>query len=157
MASLKGEGNMGRLRKVGGEAVGAGTYWNFETGKKVKIEQKGLLPGKPSQSYYNAPPFLILAGVAAAAHLIIYVLPKYIAQLYTSYAGNLVSAYVIADFVLVIAALSGLFIAGARDIFGGTFQLPSFGWLLGRSYTPIPVEVREEDDYIRRSDTYGDR
>lgn len=147
---------MGRLRKVGGETVGAGTYWNFETGKKVKIEQKGLLPGKPSQSYYKAPPFLILAGVAAAAHLIIYVLPQYIAQLYTSYAGNLVATYVIADFVLVIAALSGLFLAGARDIFGGTFQLPSFGWLLGRSYTPVPVEV-EEDEYIRRSDTYGDR
>jgi len=60
-------------------------------------------------------------------------------------------------FVLVIAALTGLFIAGARDIFGGTFQLPSFDWILGRSYTPVPVEVKEENHRTRRSDTFGDR
>lgn len=148
---------MGKLRKVGGESVEAGTYWNFETGEKVKVVQKGYLPGKPSQSYYKAPPFLMLAGVAAAAHLFIYVLPKYIAGLYTAYAGDLVTMYVVADFVLVIAALTGLFIAGARDIFGGTFQLPSFDWILGRSYTPVPVEVKEENHRTRRSDTFGDR
>lgn len=148
---------MGRLRKVGGESVETGTYWNFETGEKVKIAQKGHLPGKPSQSYYKAPPFLMLAGVAAAAHLFIYFLPTYIAGLYTAYAGDLVTMYVITDFVLVIAALTGLFIAGARDIFGGTFQLPSFDWIPGRSYTPVPVEVKEENHRIRRSDTFGDR
>ena len=154
---MKGEGNMGRFRKVGGEAVAAGTYWNFETGKKVAVEQNGILPGKSSQSFYKAPPFLILAMVAVAAHLFIYALPKYIAQFYAAYSENLVTTYVIADFVFLLAALTGLFIASGRDILGGTFRLPSFGWIWGRSYTPVPVKIEDEDPRIRRSDSYDNR
>lgn len=157
MTSLKGEGKMGKLRKVGGEMVETGTYWNFETGKKVKIEGKGLLPGKPSQTYYQAPPFLILAVVAVAAHLFIYALPTYIAQFYTAYSEKLVTTYVIADFVFLIAALTGLFITGVRDIFGGAIRLPSFEWIQGRSYTPVPVKVRDEERDLGRSDRYDNR
>lgn len=116
---------MGRLRRTGGEAVQAGTYWNFETGKKVKLERFGLLPGTPSQSYYKAPPMLILAFAAAAAHLFIYVLPKYLTQLYAAYAENLVTTYVIADFLFLFAALAGLCTAAAGDILKGRRRVPA--------------------------------
>ena len=147
---------MGRLRKVGGELVEAGTYWNFQTGKKVKIQQKGTLPGKPSHSYYKAPPLLILAIAAGAAHLFMYVIPKYSTQVYAAYAENLVTMYVIADFVVILAAITGLFIAGTRDIFGGALQLPSFDWIRGRSYIPVPVEVKEKEYGSGRSDKNND-
>ncbi len=154
--SLKGERKMARFRGVGGETVDVGTYWNFETGEKVKIEQRGLLPGKPSQSYYKAPPLLILAIVAGAAHLLMYVLPKYITQVYAAYAENLVRTYVIADFVVIIAVITGLFIAGVRDIFGGTFRLPSFDWIPGRSFMAIPLKVKEEDRSSKQSEVNKD-
>jgi len=156
VTSRKGEEKMGRLRKVGGEVVEAGTYWNFQTGKKVKIEQKGLLPGGPSHSYYKAPPLLILAIAAGTAHLFMYVIPKFSTQLYSAYAENLVTMYVIADFVFIIAAITGLFIAGARDIFGSAWQFPSFDWIRGRSYIPVPIEVKEKDPGRGRSDRNDD-
>lgn len=144
---------MGRLRKTGGEAVEAGTYWNFETGKKVKIEGRGLLPGTPSQSYYQAPPLLILAVAAAAAHLIIYVLPKYLVQIYSAHAGNLVATYVVVDFIVVLVALIGIIIAGLKDVFGGAMEIPTFS---SRQLAPIKVESEEgegsilPDDSLRR-------
>ncbi len=50
------------LKKIGGEAVGAGNYWNFSTGERVRIEESGVLPGDASDSYYKVPPVVILAA-----------------------------------------------------------------------------------------------
>jgi hypothetical protein len=138
---------MGKFRSTGGEAVEAGTYYNFETGKKVKLEKLGLLPGTPSQSYYKVHPLLMLAGAAVGLHLFMYVIPKYLTQLYSAYAGNLVTAYVISDFILVAVALTGLFIAGFGDVFGRVWRrIPTFDWMPGKSYIAVPVEEQEDTD-----------
>ena len=138
---------MGRFRKTGGETVSSGMYWNFETGKKVNIQSRGILPGKPSDSYYKAPPLLILAGAAAAAHFFMYLLPKYFVQFYSAFADSLVTAYVIFDYTVIGLALIGLFAAGVKDVFGRTWSMPSFQWRPGISYL---YSEAEEDD-IRRS------
>ena len=50
-------------KKIGGETVGTGTYWNFSTGERVNIEGKGILPGDASQAYYKfRPAVILLAG-----------------------------------------------------------------------------------------------
>ncbi len=131
---------MVRLRHRGAETVNAGIFWNFETGRKVTMEQGGTLPGSPSQSYYKAPPLLILAFAAVAAHLFMYVLPKYLVQFYAAYVDNLIRAYVIFDFVLLGAAVTGLMIFGLRDLSGRAISLPSF-----RPGTLAPVKVRSND------------
>ncbi|MBI5847442.1 MAG: hypothetical protein HZB31_05740 [Nitrospirae bacterium] len=131
---------MGKFRRRGAETVEAGTYWNFESGNKVNLKQGGLLPGDPSQSYYKAPPLLILALAAAAAHLFMYVLPKYLVQLYAAYVDNLIRAYVIFDFVLLGAAVTGLLVMSFRDLSSGAVRLPSL-----RSETLAPIKVRNDD------------
>lgn len=113
----------------------------------MKLEQRGLLPGDPSQSYYNAPPLLILAFAAVAAHIFIYVLPKFLVQFYEAYVDNLIRAYVILDFVFLGAAITGLVIMGLRDLSGGAVRLPSFG-----TSELAPVKVRNDENQLR-----GDR
>lgn len=137
---------MGTLRHRGAEAVDAGNYWNFETGEKVKLEVKGPLPGKPSQSYYKAPPLLILAFAAAAAHIFMYVLPTYLVQFYAAYVDNLIRAYVILDFVFLGAAVTGLVIIGLRDLSGGAVSLPFTG-----PNKLAPVKVRNDDTRHREN------
>jgi hypothetical protein len=56
----KGECKMFRLKNIGGETVGKGNYWNFSTGERVQIEDRGVLPGNPSDSYYRFPPIAVL-------------------------------------------------------------------------------------------------
>ncbi len=51
---------MAGLKKIGGETVGKGTYWNFSTGERVNIEESGVLPGDASQAYYKFRPVAIL-------------------------------------------------------------------------------------------------
>jgi len=58
----KGECEMVGLKKIGGETVGAGNYWNFKTGERVRIEGTGVLPGDASQTYYKASPAVILVA-----------------------------------------------------------------------------------------------
>ncbi len=54
---------MFRIRNIGGETVGKGNYWNFSTGERVRIEDRGVLPGNASDSYYKASPVaLLIAG-----------------------------------------------------------------------------------------------
>lgn len=137
---------MGTFRKTGGEAVTAGTYWNFETGKKVKIAQEGHLPGSRSQSYYQAPPMLILAVAAVAAHLFLYELPKQLVPLYAAYAADLVKAYVVFDYFIIGAALTGLFVAGFGDLLRGEVKIPTFDWIPGRSYISSPHDDDKKTD-----------
>ena len=35
-----------KLRSKGGEMVKGGTYWNYDTGEKIKLKENGILPGK---------------------------------------------------------------------------------------------------------------
>ncbi len=51
---------MFRLKNIGGEQVGKGNYWNFSTGERVQIEDRGILPGNSSDSYYRFPPIVML-------------------------------------------------------------------------------------------------
>ncbi len=46
----KGGCKMFRLKNIGGETVGKGNYWNFSTGERVQIEDRGVLPGDSSDS-----------------------------------------------------------------------------------------------------------
>ena len=132
---------MVRLRHRGAEAVDAGTFWNFETGNKVKLAQRGLLPGDPSQSYYKAPPLLILSVAAAVAHLLIYVLPKFLVQFYAAHTDMLVATYVVLDFLFIGALVIGIMVAGAGDILSGTVKWPSF-----RLPELAPSMVRTDDE-----------
>lgn len=118
---------MGKLRHRGAEAAEAGTFWNFETGEKVTLKQRGLLPGNPSQSYYKLPPMLILALAAVAAHLVIYVLPKFLVQFYAAHTEKLVTSYVVLDFVFIAAVIIGITMTGAKDMLSGSVSLPSLG------------------------------
>lgn len=119
---------MMQFRKKGGSTVGAGTYWNFETGEKFRMGQGGILPGKSSQAFYKLPPLLILAMAAAAAHVFLYVLPAYLVQFYEAYTAELVTAYVIFDYIAIGVVLSGLVVAALGDIFGLKLKVPAFSW-----------------------------
>lgn len=117
-----------QFRIKGGSSVDSGTYWNFETGEKVKMAQAGILPGKSSQSFFKLPPMLILAFAAAAAHVLLYILPKYLVQFYEPYTEKLVTAYVIIDYIAVGVVLAALAAVAIRDIFGLTLKVPAFTW-----------------------------
>lgn len=57
----KGRCKMVRIINRSGETVGKGNYWNFATGDRVHMDVKGVLPGRPGDTYYKAPPAVILA------------------------------------------------------------------------------------------------
>jgi len=63
-----------KIRARGGERVKAGTYWNFDSGEKMKMDAPGILPGSPETTYYKGHPIaLVLAapilGLVYAAFL----------------------------------------------------------------------------------------
>jgi hypothetical protein len=49
-----------KLKNIGGETVGKGNYWNFSTGERVQIEDRGVLPGNSFDSYFRVPPIVVL-------------------------------------------------------------------------------------------------
>lgn len=133
----------------GGSTVKAGTYWNFETGDKFKMAQAGILPGRSSQTFYKLPPLLILAIAVAAAHVILYVLPSYLVQLYEAHTAKLVAAYVIFDYIAIGLLLSGLVVAALGDIFGLKMKVPAFNWNPAEAHLAgkrAEVRVRIDDD-----------
>jgi len=140
-----------RLGEKGGSAVKTGTYWNFETGEKVRMNEAGMLPGKSSQTFFKLPPLLILAIMVAAAHVFLYVLPAYLVQFYEAYTEKLVRAYVFFDYIAVGVVLSGLAAVALGDIFSFKLKVPAFSWnpaeahLAGRRVEE-PVPVRIDDD-----------
>ncbi len=135
-----------RFGEKGGTAVKAGTYWNFETGKRVRIDQAGLLPGKSSETFFKLPPLLILAIGAAALHLFLYVLPTYLVQFYEAYTEQLVTAYVIFDYLAVGAVLSVLAVMAVGELFARRVKVPAFDW------NPAEAHLAGK----RRSDENGD-
>lgn len=117
-----------RFGEKGGSTVKAGTYWQFETGEKVKMDRSGTLPGKSSHTFYKLPPLLMLAITAAAAHLFLYVLPAYLVQFYEAYTDQLVTAYVIFDYIAIGVVLSIVLVMALGDIFGFDVKVPAFNW-----------------------------
>ena len=50
------------LKRIGGEKVGRGNYWNFSNGQRVHIESEGILPGDERVTYYRVRPVVLLAA-----------------------------------------------------------------------------------------------
>ncbi|MBI4823727.1 MAG: hypothetical protein HY805_05800 [Nitrospirae bacterium] len=48
------------LKKIGGETVGKGNYWNISTGERVHMDSAGILPGDEKAHYYKLPPLVML-------------------------------------------------------------------------------------------------
>ena len=117
-----------RFREKGGTTVSAGTYWNFETGEKIVMDQAGSLPGRYSQTFCKLPPLLILAAAAAAMHVLLYILPSYLVQFYEAYTEQLVTAYVIIDYIAVGAVLFVIAVLAIGEILGFRVQVPAFNW-----------------------------
>ncbi len=116
------------FRNKGGSIVDAGTYWNFETGEKVRMEQSGMLQGRSSQTFYKLPPLLILSIAAAAAHVFLYVLPAYLVQFYEAYTKQLVTAYVIFDYIVIGVVLAIIAVTALGDLFGLRLKVRAFNW-----------------------------
>lgn len=119
---------MFQFRKTGGDAVDAGTYWNFETGDKFSTAEGGILPGKATDSYYKCPPLLMLALTAAAAHVFLYLLPSYLVQFYAPLTAKLVTAYVLIDYLAIGILATAIAVAACADLFGFRRTLPAFNW-----------------------------
>ncbi len=125
---------MGIFRKTGGEIVEKGTFWNFASGEKVKLIQRGPLPGSSGQSYFKAPPLVVLAIGPVLALVFLLILPQYAALLYEDYAEQLVFNYVVFDYLFLGIVLAGMAIMALRDIAGGALKVAGFGWRPGEAY-----------------------
>ena len=55
-----GKAKMKGLRFKGSQRVPKGSYWNFTTGERVRLEAGGVLPGSDKDMYFNFPPIIIL-------------------------------------------------------------------------------------------------
>lgn len=49
-----------KLKNIGGERVERGNYWNFTTGQRVHMEERGVLPGGTEDAYFRVPPVVVL-------------------------------------------------------------------------------------------------
>jgi len=103
---------MVKLRSKGVESVKAGTYWNYDTGEKIRMEENGALPGKSSQSYVKFPP----AMFPTLALILVGILPGYMSGLYASYTEKLMEAYVTLGLLATVVVLGGIFIMVYRDL-----------------------------------------
>ncbi|MBA4371526.1 MAG: hypothetical protein C0402_01550 [Thermodesulfovibrio sp.] len=125
---------MARIRYAGGETVPKGSYWNFSTGERVRISSEGIIPGKSSQSYYKAPPMVIISVGVVAAYMLLYEFPKYLVQFYEPYAETLVRAYVILDYAVIGSIFACMVVIGLQDILGGALRTATFNWRPARAY-----------------------
>jgi hypothetical protein len=48
------------IRHIGGEKAGKGTYWNYETGDKIRLDVEAVLDGDETVTYYSIPPAMVL-------------------------------------------------------------------------------------------------
>lgn len=48
------------LKHNGGDTVGKGTYWNFNTLGRIDIRDQGILPGDRKAAYYRMPATAII-------------------------------------------------------------------------------------------------
>ncbi|MGC2062120.1 MAG: hypothetical protein WA610_04020 [Thermodesulfovibrionales bacterium] len=102
---------MVKLRSKGGETVKAGTYWNYDTGEKIRMEENGVLPGKSSQSYVKfPPPMLPTLGL-----ILIGIVPGYMSGLYAAYTERLMEAYVTFGILATVGVFGFMSIMVYRD------------------------------------------
>jgi len=102
---------MMKLRSKGGETVKGGTYWNYDTGEKIRMEENGVLPGMSSQSYVKFPP----AMFPTLGLMLIGILPGYMSGLYAAYTERLMEAYITFGLLATVAVLGGISIMVYRD------------------------------------------
>lgn len=48
------------IRFRGGQKVSKGSYWNFTTGERTRLDAEGVLPGSSENLYFKFPPIVIL-------------------------------------------------------------------------------------------------
>ena len=60
------------FKRIGGEKVRKGNYWNFSTGERIHLEKGGILPGDASVTYLKFHPamFLIVGPLLGLAYVI---------------------------------------------------------------------------------------
>ncbi len=116
------------ITNIGGDNVGAGSYWNFSTGERVHIEEAGVLPGNKTQRYYRLHPAAVLfaAPVLGLAYAV-----------FLPFIGLAMSAS-----VLLKKLFGGLAQSAYR---GAAFSWqPSEAYLAGKRRGSRKVEQREE-------------
>lgn len=59
----------------GGHKTGKGTYWNVMNGRRVEIEQEGILPGDEKAIYIKAPVVVMLMAAPVLGLLFAVFLP----------------------------------------------------------------------------------
>jgi hypothetical protein len=133
---------MVKLRSKGGETVKAGTYWNYDTGEKIRLEENGALPGKSSQSYVKFPP----AMFPTLALILIGILPGYMTGLYASYTEKLMEAYVAFGLLATVVVFGGISLMVYRDraVFSRSIRVFRFrpsGPVSETEYL-VPVKIR---------------
>lgn len=50
------------LKHEGGQKVGKGTYWNFNTGERVDVSAEAVLAGDGNTTYYKMPAIGVLVA-----------------------------------------------------------------------------------------------
>jgi len=100
------------LRAKGGENVGKGTYWDFQTGKRVHIDSEGILPGDEKTTYYRVHPAVLLA-IGPVLGLIYAVFLPFI------------------GIGMLVAAVSGKLLGGVAE---GLWKGASFSWRPTEAY-----------------------
>jgi len=118
------------MRKRGGEMAGKGNYWNFSTGERIHIEDKGVLPGDRSQAYYSARPAVVLLagpvlGLAYAAFL---------------------------PFIGIAMLVSLISRKALGGVFGGAWKGASFSWKPSEAYLAGKKRKTRKTDEEKRTD-----
>jgi hypothetical protein len=134
-----------KLSSKGGERVKGGTYWSYDSGERITIENNGVLPGKSSQSYVKFPP----AAVPTLGLILIGIVPPYLKDLYSAYAEQLMNAYVAAGFAFLITVVGVLSIMVLRDLVSPTHTTKTFRF--------SPDVAASETDELARVNVTGRR
>jgi len=115
----------------GGQTAAAGTYWNLADGNRVDMDQEGVLPGKGSERFLNAP---------AAAAL----------------AAGPVIGLIFAVFLPFIGFAMTLGLVGrklADDVVSAAAGSVSFGWRPIEAY--LTGRKRKNEAQVKKSDKTG--
>lgn len=100
------------VRYKGGEKVGKGTYWNFDSGERIDVAAEAVLDGGSDATYYRLP----AAGILLAGPVM-----GLIYAVFLPFIG-----FAMAIKVIVQKLGSGLF--------GATVKGASFSWRPSESY-----------------------
>ena len=63
------------IKRVGGQKVGPGDYWDLRTGTRVRVEQEAVLPGEDSVTYLRASPWAMALLIPALGATFAFYLP----------------------------------------------------------------------------------